>query len=100
MMSNSDVKQMIDTFGKRICGISLNNGKMLFLDYRGVGSTKLEEISFETIGGCDMMVISKTDISHGRHIHYKNYIVTEFIESVIVMDEDSENERVDPMLLK
>ena len=100
MMSNSDLKQMIDTFGKRICGISLNNGKMVLIDYRGVGSTKLEDISFEKVGGCDMMVINKTDISSGRHLHYKNYIVTEFIESVIVMDEDSENYRVDPMLLK
>ena len=98
MMSNSDLKQMFDTFGKRICGISLNNGKMLFLDYRG--SVKLEDVSFETIGGCDMMVIAKTDISTGRELHYKNYVVTEFIESVIVMDEDSEKYRVDPMVLK
>lgn len=100
MMSNSDMKQMIDTFGKRICGISLNNGKMVLIDYRGVGSTKLEDISFETIGGCDTMVIAKTDISSGTPLHYKNYVVTEFIESVIVMDEDSEKYRVDPILLK
>ena len=100
MMSNADVQAMFDQYGERVCAISLNNGKLLYIGYRGKGSTLLSDISFETVGGCDMMVVSKTDISSGRDVRYKNYITTEFIESVVVMDEEFADYRVDPLLLK
>jgi len=99
-MTNSALQEMFDTFGKRICGIALNNNKLLLVDYRGKGSTKFEDISFETIGGCDMIVVQKTDISSGREVKYKNYIMTEFVESVMVMDEADALYRVDPMIMK
>ena len=100
MVSNATMKKMFDDFGQRICGISLNNGKFIYVGYRGSTTIKLEDISFETVGGCDMIVINKTDISSGKPIKYKNYITTEFVESVIVMDEEFVDYRVDPVVLK
>ena len=100
MHSNESLKAMFDEFGERICAISLNNGKMMFLDYNGAGSTKLSDITFETRNGCDLMVVKKTDISSGRNIPYTDYITTEFVENVIVMDEGYEQYRVDPLVLK
>ena len=100
MMSNAVLQSMIEEFGDRISAISLNNGKMLFVNYSSKASVKLSDISFETRNGCDLMVVKRKDIGSGKEILHTNYIVTEFIENVIVMDEGYENYRVDPLLIK
>ena len=100
MFNNAGLQEMINTYGERICAISLNNGKMMFLNYPGSTSLKLEDISFDTIGGCDVMVVKRKDISSGREINYTSYVTTEFIEAVIVMDEADAMYRIDPLVLK
>ena len=99
MFTNAGVQEMIDKYGDRICGMSLNNGKYLLIGYEGVGSVQLSDISFDTIGGCDVMVINHTDISHGRHCKYQSFITTEFIEAINVMSEEDVNYRIDPMIV-
>lgn len=100
MMNNAAMQEMFTTYGKRICAISLNNNKLLLIDYKGSKTAKFEDISFVTVGGVDMMAIKRTDISSGKDVHYTNYIVTEFVESVMIMDEDSEQYRIDPLIIK
>ena len=100
MMSNAILQSMFEEFGDRICAISMNNNKMMFIDYSSKASVRLSDISFETRGGCDFMVVKRKDISSGRDIYHTDYIVTEFVENVIVMDEGYEKYRVDPLLIK
>ena len=98
MHSNASIQAMINKFGDRICAIILNNGKKLYIGYQGEKtSVQISNISFETMNGCDMMVVERTDISFTPHVTFKDYITTEFIEQVIVMDEDSRDYRVNPM---
>lgn len=99
MFTNSDVKEMFDTYGERICAIGLNNGKRMLIGYNGSNSIQLSDISFETAGGCDVLAVKKIDNSSGRNVHYTTYITTEFIEFIIVMSEEDQNYRVDPLLL-
>jgi hypothetical protein len=97
-MSNAGMQELFNTYGNRICSISLNNNKVLLLNYKG--SARIEDITFETIGGCDMMAVKRISSSHGKELKFTDYIVTEFIENVVIMDEDFEDYRVDPLILK
>ena len=99
MMTNAGMQELINKYGKRICSISLNNNKVLLLDYKS-GSAKVSDITFETVGGCDMMIVKRVENTHGVELHFTDYIVTEFIENVIIMDEGYEDYRVDPLILK
>lgn len=98
MMTNAGMQELFNKYGNRICSISLNNNKVLLLDYKG--SAKIDDITFETIGGCDMMIVKRVDITHGKELKFTDHIVTEFIENVIIMDEGYEDYRVDPLILK
>ena len=98
--SNSSVKQMFDKYGDRICSISLNNGKYLLIGYRGKGQVQMSDISFETIGGVDVMAIKHVDFSSGRDIEFTSYITTAFIEGIDVMSEKDKDYRIDPLRLK
>lgn len=99
MHTNASMMEMFQRYGDRICAIGLNNGKRLLIGYRGENSTQLRDISFETIDGVDLMVVKKVDISSGRKLHFKDYITTEFIEYVLVMDEEDADYRIDPFHL-
>lgn len=96
MMTNAGVKEMFDKFPGRICAIHLNNAKTLLVDYPGKCQIQTSDISYETIGGCDLLVVNHTDISTGREVHFKSYVVTEFIESIDVMSEEDAKYRLDP----
>ena len=100
MLNNEGMKSLIDEYGKRICAISLNNGKMLFLDYPGEDRVSVDDTEFKTVNGCDMLVIPRLCISYGRKLHYKSYITTEFIENVLIMDENDAMYRIDPLSIK
>lgn len=99
MWTNAGVKQMIDNFGHRICAIHLNNGKTMLIDYRGEFSTKLEDISLETIGGCDCLLVQHTDISSGKEVKFTSYVTTEFIEGFDIMSENDKDYRIDPLIV-
>lgn len=98
--TNASVKQMFDKYGDRICTISLNNGKCLFIGYRGKGQVQLSDISFEKIGDVEVMVIKHVDISSGRDIEFTSYITTAFIEGIDVMSEKDKDYRIDPLRVK
>lgn len=98
MMTNAGVKELITKYGPRICAFCLNNGKVLRIGYNDNASCTIEEIEFETIGGCDMMVVPMTDIATGSNLKYKEHIVTEFLENIVIMDEEFEKYRIDPHL--
>ena len=100
MWTNKGVKKLFDECGHRVCAISLNNGKTLLIDYNGPYSVKKEDISFDNIDGCDVMVIKHTDISSGKEVKYTSYITTEFIEGIDVMDPEFEDYRIDPLIIK
>ena len=97
MYTNATMQAMVDQFGERICAICLNNNKKLYIGYTGKTSVQLSDISFETIGGCDMMKVKRKDLSSNTPISYVDYITTEFIENVLVMDEEYKDYRVMPM---
>ena len=99
MFTNAGVQQMFTEYGDRICVIGLNNGKRMFVGYNGSNSIQLSDISFETIGGCDVMAVQKIDNSSGRNVHYTTYITTEFIEFISVMSEEDADYRIDPLLM-
>ena len=97
MYTNATMQAMIDQFGERICAICLNNGKKLYIGYTGQTSVQLSDISLETIGGCDLIKVKRIDISSITPVSFVDYITTEFIENVIVMDEKDKDYRVNPM---
>ena len=97
--NNNDLKSFFNKYGDRICAISLNNGKNLFIGYPGAANVKLSDISFETLGGCDVMVINHKNISYGKELTFKSYVTTEFIESISVMSEKDAEYRIDPLTL-
>lgn len=99
MFTNAGVKEMFNKYKERVCVIGLNNGKRMFIGYNGSNSTQLSDISFETIGGCDVMAVKMVDKSSGRDVKYTTYITTEFIEFISVMSEEDVDYRIDPLLM-
>lgn len=97
MMTNAGVKEFFDKYPGRTCAIHLNNAKSMLIDYEGKYQTKTTDISYETVGGCDLLVVDHVDISSGREVHFKSYVVTEFIESIDVMSAEDAQYRLDPL---
>ena len=98
MWSNAGVKEVFSKYGDRINSISLNNGKYLFIGY--TSSPQLDDITFDTIGGCDVMRIQHTSISHGTPIKFETLITTEFIEGIDILSEEDKDKRLDPLMMK
>lgn len=98
--TNAAVKAMFSKYGDRICFISLNNGKGIFIGYDIKESVQLKDISFETISGVDVIKIAHRSSKQNTYIEWENFITTEFIEAIEVMKEDYGDYRVDPLLLK
>lgn len=98
--TNAGVKQMFDTYGDRICYISLNNGKGMFIGYRMQDGVQLKDIRLETIGGNDVMIVKHRSNKQQPYIEWEDFITTEFIENIEVMGEAYKDYRVDPLLLK
>ncbi len=97
--TNAAVKATFDKYGERVCFIGLNNGKRIFIGYNVEEGVKLKDISFETIGGVDVMKISHRSSKQQPYIEWENFITTEFIESIEIMKEEYADYRIDPLIL-
>jgi len=96
-MDNAGMQALIDQFGDRIFTINLDNTRFIRLGYKD--SPKIEDITLETIGGVDYIVVTnKTAAMGSKELHYKTYHLTETVQWVGIMDEDSNDYRIDPML--
>lgn len=99
LWTNAGVKGLIEKYGDRINSISLNNGKHLFIGYKS--SPQLSDITFDTIGGTDVMIIKQKDISHGTPgIDFETLLTTEFIEAINILSEKDVDKRLDPLMLR
>lgn len=96
--TNAAVQEMFNKYKERICVISLNNGKKLYIDYNVKEGVRLEDISFDTIGGVDVMKVAHRSSKQTDYIEWENFITTEFIEEIEVMKEGYENYRVDVLM--
>lgn len=99
MWNNQGVQKMFSEYGHRICAIALNNGKQLLIDYPGKDCVRLENITFDTIDGCDVMKIEHRNNSYGHELRFTSYVTTEFIENIIIMSEEDAKYRIDPLVL-
>lgn len=97
--TNAALQEMIDKFGDAIFYIGLNNGKRIYIGYPVKDSVKISDISLETIGGVDLIKIKHRSSKQSEYYEWSNYMTTEFIESVEVMDEPYTDFRVDPLIL-
>lgn len=101
-MNNTGMQALIDQFGDRIYCINLDNTRFIRIGYRdrldGTSSCTIKDISLETIGGVDYIVVNKKSRAMGdREITYKVYHLTETVQWVGIMDEDSNDYRPDPL---
>lgn len=97
--TNAAVQEMFNKYGDRICVISLNNGKKMYIDYNLKEGVRRSDISFETVGGVDVMKVTHRSSKQTDYIEWENFITTEFIEEIGVMKEGYEDYRVDPLLM-
>ena len=89
---------MIDTYGDRIYCIFFDNTHRVMVGYKD--GTPLSDISLETIGGKDFVVIQNTSKSQMPPVKYKNYHPTEYIQWIGIMDEEYKDYRVDPLTFR
>lgn len=102
MMNNVAMKELVKEYGTRINSISLNNGKVLFLDYSDMNTPSVNELEFVTISGCDFIKVPHLDISHNPEnpTKYFTLLVTEFIENIEILDASNPDHRIDPFVIK
>jgi len=81
-------------YGDRVCIFAIDNQKMLFINYAG-GDVKKEDISFQTINDCDMMIIHHHDMN--KHVTYTTYYILEVLQAIYVLDEGCQEFRIDPI---
>lgn len=98
--TNAALQQMINKNKERICYISLNNGKGLFIGYPGKYDIQMDDISLEVIGGIDTVKVHHKKNTMGKEIEWDSYFTTEFIEAIDVMTEEFGDYRIDPYVLK
>lgn len=97
-MTNEGVKALIDEYGERIFAIILDNDQKILLGY--TNTAKVSDITFETIGGTDMICIPHVSKSTRPIVSYKNYYQTDAIRTVGIMDEKDADYRVDPLVFR
>lgn len=97
-MTNADLQSMIDLYGDRIFCINLNNMRCIYIGYKD--GISLSDITLETVGTTDMIVVSTKDPNPSNTVTYKVYHLTKEIQWIGVMDEGSSKYRVDPLLLR
>lgn len=98
--TNADLKVAFDKFGDRICNIGLNNGKTIFIGYNVKEGVQLKDISLEKIGNVDVIKIKHRSSKQSHYYEWADYITTEFIESIDVMEDAYKDFRVDPLIIK
>ena len=98
MWTNRAVQKMIDVYGERINSISLNNGKYILVGYES--GIQLSDISLETIEGVDCIKIHHKQQSGGTVLEWDDFVTTEFIEGIDVLDEADQEYRIDPLRFK
>lgn len=94
MMTNAGLQEYINKYGNDIIAIGLNNGKNLKLNYDSLRCPKTSDISFETVGGCDMFKVKHIDTTN-NNIYYTSH-VTEFVEYVAVTE--NKGDYIDPRI--
>lgn len=97
-MTKIALQAFIDTYGDRIFCINLDNTRSIYIGYRD--GTALSDIALETIGDIDFIVVSRTIATHGISMSYKTYNEISCIQWIGVMNESSNEYRVDPLLLR
>lgn len=97
--TNANLKAFIDNFGDRIYCIYFDNGRIIYVNYKD--SVKLTDIKLETIGSEDFVAVHHTNEKTGNiGVSYTNYHLTSSIQWIGVMDEDSAQYRVDPLIFR
>lgn len=101
MMNNAVLQNMINEYGDRIYAFALNNNKYLLIGYNSKSSPLLKDIELVTIEDVDFIKVHHKEISSTKPaVNYVEFIPTEHIEMVGIMDEDSANYRVDPLTFR
>lgn len=101
-MTKEALEKMIADFGDRIQVITFDNNNVLFIGFPG--RPTINDISVETIGGTDFLVVHNTDprqMSFSKtKITYKAYHPIECIQCVSVVDEEFRGYMIDPLNFK
>ena len=106
-MTNQGLQALIDEFGERIRFIALDNGKKIYLNYeRGVGGVsdrviRVSDLVLKSFGGVDMFGYKRTEkhFGNGPTVEFMAWNVTQFIQQVIIVEENSEMYNPDPLSL-
>lgn len=98
MMSNETLKGMVDKYGDRICSIIMNNESRLLIGYHSEGLKSAKDILYDNMGDCDLFGVPyMSPPGSSPRIKAVKWHPTEVVEQVVVMDEDYEDYRIDPM---
>lgn len=101
MMNNAVLQSMIDEYGDRIYAFALNNSKYLLIGYQSKSSPLLKDIELVTIEGVDFIKVHHKEIASTKPvISYVEFIPTEHIEMIGIMDENCADLRVDPLTFR
>ena len=111
-MTNADFQAMIAEFGDRICYVALNNNKRIYFGYPSTPPNNKSEqncvvnvgdLQFKTFGASDFFGIPRKDYSFPNarvpFIPFISWVKTEFIEQVVVVNEEYVDYRISPYVL-
>lgn len=101
-MTKEAIEKMIADFGERIQIITFDNNQVLFIGFPN--RPTLADITIETIGGTDFLVVHNTDPRqfgfNTNSIKYKVYHPIECIQAITVVDDEYANMSLDPLNFK
>lgn len=114
-MTNEALQAMIEAFGDRLTVIKFDNTSNLYLGYNtkvkktvksGVDYDEgrpifVKDLELVTIGGVDFLAVPHSYYNSlvGKVVSFKTYHVTETIQKVFIMDEDSADFVIDPLII-
>ena len=98
MLTNAVLQKIINDTGDRIYAFGIDNSSILYIGYSS--SPKLSDIELVNIDGVDFVKVNRTSRSQGKELKFANYILTEYIQWIGIMDEKDKDYRPDPLTLK
>lgn len=97
-MTNAALQALIDANSpEALVAIKFDNNCVAYFGYKD--SNKYEDMTLETIGGVDFVVLKKKNMQ-GRELDFISYNLTDTIQNVIFMDPKDVDYRIDPLILK
>lgn len=99
-MTNAMLTEIINKNGPDIFAFFLDNEQKLLFGYSSKDCPRITDITLDTIGGVDVFKVKRVSHSQSKPVYFTTIHCTDTIQWVGIMDPQSAEYRVDPLIFR